>query len=359
MTPEVDEDTKKRPRVDGSQSPGRDDAAAARSPSPAGRRESIAEDDQSNRKPPVSKEEEKRRGKRLFGGLLSTLSQKTSSTQQRKRREIEQRQQEKAQKQKVEDDRRLAERVARINKARRHEQVDFDEKVVRQEVHLAWRSRGCLADNDGPDESTARQPDCASAFALHESRAAHRTWNHRCLLLFGATTDRHTQYYKPWKLTAAQEDMLDEQVADAKATAARETAQFARQGDDHGRHHGRHRASSPRGERPPRWTEADRSGPPRRGPMPPRERASPPRERMSPRRDPMPPRDPTPEPERPARSPPAEPEPEPAASAAAPVATTNGSPERDNNKTAPAADRDQHEEHGDVVVDNEEDMVMY
>lgn len=128
-SPEAEEDPKKRVKVEGERSPNRD---ADHSPTHPDRRTSIAEDDHhENRRPAVSKEEEKKRGKRLFGGLLNTLNQKAPSTQLRKRREIEQRQQEKAQKQKVEDDKRLAERLARLNKSRRHEQIDFDEKVVR------------------------------------------------------------------------------------------------------------------------------------------------------------------------------------------------------------------------------------
>jgi hypothetical protein len=127
------EDIKKRARVEGTQSPKRED----HSPTHPERRASIADDHHETKRPAVSKEEEKKRGKRLFGGLLNTLSQKTSTTQQKKRREIEQRQQEKAQKQKVEDDKRLAERLARLNRERRHDQIDFDEKVVRRDAAIA------------------------------------------------------------------------------------------------------------------------------------------------------------------------------------------------------------------------------
>lgn len=78
----------------------------------------------------VSREEEKKRGKRLFGGLLSTLSQQTSSSHQKRRQEIEKRQQEKATKQKIEDDQRRTERLAKLDKVRKIEQVRFDEQVV-------------------------------------------------------------------------------------------------------------------------------------------------------------------------------------------------------------------------------------
>lgn len=78
----------------------------------------------------VNKDEEKKRGKRLFGGLLSTLSQTTTNSQQKRRQEIEKRQQEKAAKQKTEDDLRRNERLAKLDRIRKIEQVSFDEQVV-------------------------------------------------------------------------------------------------------------------------------------------------------------------------------------------------------------------------------------
>lgn len=83
-----------------------------------------------NRRPVFSKEEERKRGKRLFGGLLSTLSQTTNNSQQKRRQEIEKRQQEKAAKQKIEDDLRRNERLAKLDAVRKVEQVRFDEQVV-------------------------------------------------------------------------------------------------------------------------------------------------------------------------------------------------------------------------------------
>lgn len=75
-------------------------------------------------------EQEKKRGQRLFGGLLSTLSQKPANSQQKKRLEIERRQQERAQQRRAEDDKRRVEKLARLNHARKIEQVKFDEQVV-------------------------------------------------------------------------------------------------------------------------------------------------------------------------------------------------------------------------------------
>lgn len=74
--------------------------------------------------------EERRRGQRLFGGLLSTLSQSTPNGQQKRRLEIEKRQAEKAQQQKHDDEMRRAEKLASLKKARRAEQIKFDEESV-------------------------------------------------------------------------------------------------------------------------------------------------------------------------------------------------------------------------------------
>lgn len=78
-------------------------------------------------------QEEKKRGKRLFGGLLSTLSQTTNNSQQKRRQEVEKRQQERAAKQRIKDDKRRSERLAKLNKTRKVEQVRFDEQVVRDD----------------------------------------------------------------------------------------------------------------------------------------------------------------------------------------------------------------------------------
>lgn len=92
-------------------------------------------DNERSRRPVVSKEEERKRGKRLFGGLLSTLSQTTNNSQQKRRQEIEKRQQEKFAKQKAEDDSRRNERLEKLGKVRKIEQVRFDEQVVSDHVH--------------------------------------------------------------------------------------------------------------------------------------------------------------------------------------------------------------------------------
>ncbi|OLN83680.1 Pinin-like protein 1 [Colletotrichum chlorophyti] len=152
-----------------------------------------------SRRAPVSKEEEKRRGKRLFGGLLSTLSQTNTSSQHKKRREIEQRQQERAQKQRAEDDKRRSEKLAQITEARWKEQIDFDEKVMRT------RHANMLA-------------------RAHSLR----------------TKAEPPVYYRPWKPTKEQEDVIDEQIRDAKSVIAREEEAFKDHREEHERRYGRH-----------------------------------------------------------------------------------------------------------------------
>ncbi|EFQ27067.1 uncharacterized protein GLRG_02238 [Colletotrichum graminicola M1.001] len=149
---------------------------------------------------PLSKDEEKKRGKRLFGGLLSTLSQTNSGSQHKKRREIEQRQHEKAQKQRAEDEKRRTEKLARITEARWQEQIKFDEKAMKS------RHAGMVA-------------------MAHSLRT--KAWP--------------PIYYRPWKFTKEQEDEIDAQIRDAKATVARETEAFRERKDEHERRYGQSR----------------------------------------------------------------------------------------------------------------------
>lgn len=76
-------------------------------------------------------QEEKKRGQRLFGGLLTTLSQTTANPQQKRRMEIQLRQKERASEQRAEDQRRRVEKQRKLDHARRLEQVEFDEQLVR------------------------------------------------------------------------------------------------------------------------------------------------------------------------------------------------------------------------------------
>ncbi|CAN8096774.1 unnamed protein product [Discula destructiva] len=135
----------------------------------------------------VNKEEEKKRGQRLFGGLLSTLSQTTTNSQQKRRQEIEKRQQEKAAKQKIEDDLRRNERLAKLDKVRKMEQVRFDEQVMRtRHSNMLAMARGL---------QTKSEPKL---------------------------------YYRPWELTQEQEDTIADQIRAAEAQIHDELQQFKR-----------------------------------------------------------------------------------------------------------------------------------
>ena len=95
----------------------------------------VLNDRSAGRRPSASLEE-KRRGKRLFGTFLNTLSQTNSSTssQQKRRQDIERRQHARVsqqREQRAEDDKQRQEKLAKLNVARKIEQVKFDEKVVR------------------------------------------------------------------------------------------------------------------------------------------------------------------------------------------------------------------------------------
>lgn len=130
------EATSKRPRLSldaGAGSP----TALRHSPEPIDPSKKSAENgkDSVNERRKSSVQEEKKRGQRLFGGLLSTLSQTTPNGQQKRRLEIEKRQQEKAKQQKLEDEVRRAEKLAKLKAIRKEEQVKFDEETVSEELH--------------------------------------------------------------------------------------------------------------------------------------------------------------------------------------------------------------------------------
>ncbi|KAL2693932.1 hypothetical protein Neosp_000500 [[Neocosmospora] mangrovei] len=145
----------------------------------------------------LATQEEKKRGKRLFGGLLSTLSQTTGSSQQKRRLEIERRQQERLQKQKLEDDKARDENRARLTGIRMAEQIVFDEQVDTdaEQTHQDVGDGPVLADN-------------------------------------GTTANKE------------QENEIDNQVREAKATIARQLEAFAARKERHARDNGRDRISS-------------------------------------------------------------------------------------------------------------------
>ncbi|KAB5570167.1 pinin/SDK/memA/ protein conserved region-domain-containing protein [Coniochaeta sp. 2T2.1] len=134
-------------------------------------------------------EQEKKRGQRLFGGLLSTLSQRTpNNPQSKKRAEIEKRQHERAQQQRAEDERRRAEKLAKLTHVRRVEQVALDERMMR-------------------------------------TRHKNMLLQARCL----ATRAEPRLFYLPWKLTEAQDKQLAQQAEDTERLIAREVERFQRE----------------------------------------------------------------------------------------------------------------------------------
>ncbi|TLD04920.1 uncharacterized protein PgNI_09581 [Pyricularia grisea] len=131
-------------------------------------------------------QEEKKRGQRLFGGLLSTLSQKPPG----RRQPVDRKQHEKTQQRKEEDNRRKAEiqeKLAKLNRRRKIQQIKLDEQIMR-----------------------ARHDDMlAKAHSLR-------------------TNTRPPLYYRPWDFTSEEEEIIDEQVRDAKEDIERELKEFER-----------------------------------------------------------------------------------------------------------------------------------
>ncbi|KKF93047.1 hypothetical protein CFO_g4607 [Ceratocystis platani] len=80
------------------------------------------------------KKEEQRRGKRLFGGLLNTLNKSQgnqyNSQATKRRQEIEERQKAKLRQQRVEGDKMRAQRGRKVKELRMREQIVFEEQVM-------------------------------------------------------------------------------------------------------------------------------------------------------------------------------------------------------------------------------------
>ncbi|PHH85872.1 hypothetical protein CDD83_11053 [Cordyceps sp. RAO-2017] len=236
--------------------------SSARSASPkSGRQASAAERE---RRASIAKQEEKKRGQRLFGGLLSTLSQTTSNSQQRRRQEIERRQLDKIQQQTAEEDKQRTEQRAALHKIRMQQQITWEEQVMR-------------------------------------SRHAKELK----LAQFLRTESRPEVYFLPWKLTRREEDTIEDQVRDCKATIARELEDFKWRKEQHVRRLG-----------PRRQSDATVASPPAAIPAPERH-ASPPR----------------------------------------PPAASPGPTEGEKKTTV--AHHDGQDDSGDFLVDAEEDMVIY
>ncbi|KAG5944113.1 hypothetical protein E4U59_007582 [Claviceps monticola] len=234
-----------------------------RQDSPPQRRRSSHDTSRQGRESAI--QEEKKRGKRLFGGLLSTLSQTSTTSQHKRRQEIERRQQERLQKQREQDDQKRAEKLSKIREVRLVEQVDFQEQVMR-----------------------------------------HRHTKLLALAEFLKTKAEPAIYYLPWKRTADQDDVIDDQIRAAKSTMAKEEEEFKALKERHAIRYGLRRESHAR----PDTTEETQG----------RETV----QREAPGRD----------------------------EEAIPGKGTAEPPK-------PAAHQDAHDESGDVLVVAEEDMVIY
>ncbi|KAL4976839.1 pinin/SDK/memA/ protein conserved region-domain-containing protein [Aspergillus desertorum] len=131
------------------------------------------------------RDEERKRGQRLFGSLLGTLSQSSNSAAQRRRADIERKQQDKL---KLQD-----EEYGELKKKRREERLATrkkEQKVYEKEM-MHTRHENLLA-------------------------MAH----------FLKTKAEPALYYKPWQLRSEEEDTIQDQIREAKATIAREVEEF-------------------------------------------------------------------------------------------------------------------------------------
>jgi len=177
----------KRPRLSHNGSA----ASPSALPSSSGTTDSIKQQSppqrEANEKPSrkSSIQEEKKRGQRLFGGLLSTLSQSTPNGQQKRRLEIEKRQAEKAKQQKLDDETRKAEKLAKLKAVRQEEQIKFNAESMR------IRHSNILA-----------------------------------MANFLCTKAQPKIYYKPWELLPSDEERINAQIAEAEAIIKRETEEF-------------------------------------------------------------------------------------------------------------------------------------
>ncbi|KAJ5120710.1 uncharacterized protein N7515_010098 [Penicillium bovifimosum] len=133
----------------------------------------------------AGREEDRKRGQRLFGGLLGTLSQSSSTAAQRRRADIEKKQQEKLKTQDVQYD--------ELRKRRK----ELREEVRRREKPLYERE--------------AMQTRHSNMLAI-----AH----------FLKTRTEPVLYYKPWQSRPGDESIIQQQIEEAKATIAREVAEF-------------------------------------------------------------------------------------------------------------------------------------
>ncbi|KAI2637398.1 hypothetical protein GGS21DRAFT_511382 [Xylaria nigripes] len=133
----------------------------------------------------IARQEEKKRGRRLLGGLMNTLSQANAGSKHKKRQDIERRQQAKTTQERAEEDRLRIQRLSKLAEVRKAEQLKFDEKV------MEIRHADMLA------------------------KAHHLQ-----------TRSNPKIFYLPWKLTRAQEDMIQDQIQQVENIIKQEVSEF-------------------------------------------------------------------------------------------------------------------------------------
>jgi len=69
--------------------------------------------------------------------------------------------------------------------------------------------------------------------------------------------DGYAQYYRPYELTQEQQDTVDEQIEEAKRTISREVEEFEARLGDRSRPHGASRPSTAKGETAAAQGDAD------------------------------------------------------------------------------------------------------
>ncbi|RCI15969.1 hypothetical protein L249_2194 [Ophiocordyceps polyrhachis-furcata BCC 54312] len=244
-------------------------------------------------------QEEKSRGRRLFGGLLSTLAgsghgngsgsgkSATQLLQQRRRQEIEKRQLDKIQKQTVESDKLRAEKKASLTKIRLERQIEWEEQVMKsrhaKELKLAQFLR------------TKSKPEL-------------------CFL--------------PWKLTRDQQDTIEKQVRDCKASITTELQDFQRRRDQH-----RKRYAAPVEDEAAQEVIDDSNKPVSSNTAPVPKEESPPEEMGA--------------------GPKVEPE------SVDPSSPTSSPPAKKAKPEEADAHQNSHDDSGDILVEADEDMVIY
>lgn len=130
-------------------------------------------------------QEEKKRGRRLLGGLMNTLNQASTGSQHRRRQDIERRQQAKSTLQRAEENRLRMQRLAKLEAVRKVEQFKFDEQVM----------------------ETKHADMLAKAHYL-QTRAKPKI------------------FYRPWDLTRAQKETVQDQIQQVEKIIEKEVSAF-------------------------------------------------------------------------------------------------------------------------------------